>query len=64
MIGRKGTLTSSKGNNKIVLPMYPPKYHGEIQEEDLEEISEPNSHTGAESTKMVDRHQPSFKVQD
>ena len=36
----KGTLTIGKGKNKIVLPMYPPIYHGETQEEDSDVTSQ------------------------
>jgi hypothetical protein len=43
----KGTLTIGKGINKIVLSMYPTKYHGETQEKDIE-VTTSNSY-GSES---------------
>ena len=57
----KGTLTIGKGANKIVLPMYPTPYHGEIQEEDTE-VTTSNTHgSESESTKLVAKEQPTFK---
>jgi hypothetical protein len=49
-----GTLTTGKGSNKIVLPMYPTNYQGEIQEEESEFTSR-NSYENSESTNLVNR---------
>ena len=50
----KGTLTIGKGSNKIVLPMYPTSYQGEIQEEESEFILG-NSYENSETINLVNR---------
>jgi hypothetical protein len=58
---RKGTLTIGKGVNKIVLPMYPTKYHGETQDEDTNVTTSNTYGSESESTKIVNNEQPMFK---
>jgi hypothetical protein len=57
----KGTLTIGKGVNKIVLPMYPTKYHGETQDEDTDVTTSNTYGFESESTKIVNNEQPMFK---
>jgi hypothetical protein len=57
----KGTLTIGKGNNKIILPMYPTPYHGKTQEEDTEVTTSNTYGSESESTKLITREYPSFK---
>jgi hypothetical protein len=57
----EGTLTIGKGVNKIVLSMYPTKYHGETQDEDTEVITSNTYGSESESTKIVNNEQPMFK---
>ena len=49
----KGTLTIGRGRNKVVLPMFPAKYHGETQDEDSEYTTEVSSESDPESTNYV-----------
>jgi hypothetical protein len=57
----EGTLTIGKGVNKIVLPMYPTKYHGKTQEEDTEVTTNNTYGSESESTKIINSKQPMFK---
>jgi hypothetical protein len=56
----KGTLTIGRGNNKIILPMYPTPYHGETQEEDTEVTTSNTYGSESESTKLITREHPTF----
>jgi len=46
----KGTLTIRKRKNKLVLPLYPSSYHGEIQLEDSDITTENQSETESEKS--------------
>jgi hypothetical protein len=57
----KGTLTIGKGENKIVLPMYPTPYHGETQDEATKVTNSNTYGSESESTKLITKEQPTFK---
>ena len=58
---RKGTIIVGKGKQKIVLPMYPIQYHGEIQNEESEETLDDPYDSKRETTNYVIRERPLFK---
>ena len=57
----KGTITIGKGKQKIVLPMYPTQYHGEIQNEESEKTSDDSYGSESETTNYITREKPFFK---
>ena len=57
----KGTITIGKGKQKIVLPMYPTQYHGEIQNEESKETSDDSYDSERETTNYITRERPLFK---
>ena len=58
----KGTLTIKAKGKRVVLPMFPVKYHGETQEEDTDVTSEASYDSNSESTKVVEQEKmPEFR---
>ena len=52
-IGEKRLSTIGKGKQKIVLPMYPTQYHGEIQNEESEETLDAPYDSERETTNYI-----------